>query len=434
MSTEILMKFLKLELIDLQGSDEKLDKLEKTSISLAKLLEANPSKTMAYTLIALDPKAPEDDPVVQETISILEENWTTYSNTFSGTPVQVIRALLLQALVNSAEENQQVAIALVSITRNILPHIEVGNEIDMWNKLVAKFESQLNIAAEKEWTTPEKISVKAFSYTVPKQIKVSSSDVVLDRVTLENDISKASGPQNKKGVATGGNNTWPNHDPTNWVYQFSSMMTSAIADTVDNAFEQAKIKPIDLSKPLQELSTAVADHIDSTLEAVSSATIGLQRRTSLIWWKESLYSQSASSSYRKMPIDIAAAVMAFDLFNQVPACSPASVSAFLYESIFLITNHNDENQVELAQRVKEVQQSPYAASLRKYIHNYFKNIKGRGLLLRLLVSDLHPDDKQFRELTGLAPNTQLSNAEWASWVFRELQAIRAVTSGENEDD
>ena len=45
-STEILMKFLKLGLIDLQGSDEKLDKLETTSISLAKILELSPSKAL----------------------------------------------------------------------------------------------------------------------------------------------------------------------------------------------------------------------------------------------------------------------------------------------------------------------------------------------------------------------------------------------------
>src|SRR5690606_29184891 len=118
-------------------------------------------------------------------------------------------------------------------------------------------------------------------------------------------------------------------------------------------------------------------------------------RTSLIWWKESLYSQSASSSYRKMPIDIAAAVMAFDLFNQVPTRSPASVSAFLSESISLLTNDENENEVGLADRIKEVQQSPYADSLRKYAQNLFKDTKGRGPLLRFLTSDLSPDDQQF---------------------------------------
>ena len=433
MSTEILMKFLKLGLIDLQGSDEKLDKLEKTSISLAKLLEANPSKSLAYALIALDPKAPEDDPVVQETISILEKNWTTYSNTFSGTPVQVIRALLLQALVISAEENQQLAIAFVSITRNVLPHMEIGNEINMWSELVMKFESELNIAAEKEWATPDNISVKAFSYSPPKQIKISSADVVLNRDALQVGVEKAVGPNNNRNQTTNGNPHWSNSVP-HWSNEFSPRMVSAISDVVDNALAQAKIEPLDLSKPLKDLANAVSNHIDTTIEAVSRATAGLQRRTSLIWWKESLYSQSASASYRQMPIDIAAAIMAFDLFNQVPTCSPASVSAFLYESIFLLTKDETEKKVGLADRIREVQQSQYTDSLRKYIQNLFKDTRGRGPLLRFLTSDLSPDDQQFGELTGLAPDTQISNSEWASWVFRELQAIRAVTAGENKDD
>lgn len=433
MSTEILMKFLKLGLIDLQGSDEKLDKLETTSISLSKILELSPSKALAYTLIALDPQAPENDPVVQETISILEENWTTYFNTFASTPIQVVRALLLQALVISAEENKQVAIAFVSIIRNVLPHMEIGNEMDMWSELVKKFESELNIAAEKEWTTPEKISVEAFSYSPPKQIKVSSADVTLNYEALKKGIEKASGPRNSNSETTNGNKYTVAHGEP-WIHEFVPRMTTAITEVIDTAFVEAKIKPIDLTKPLQELSTAVADHIDSTLEAVSRATVGLQRRTSLIWWKESLYSQSASSSYRQMPIDIAAAIMAFDLFNQVPTCSPASVSAFLSESILLLTKDENEKEVGLADRFREVQQSKYADSLRKYIQNLFKDIKGRGPILRFLTSDLSPNNQQFGELTGLAPDTQISNSEWASWVFRELQAIRAVTSGESEDD
>jgi len=432
-STEILMKFLKLGLIDLQGSDEKLDKLETTSISLAKILELSPSKALAYTLIALDPKAPENDPVVQETISILEENWTTYFNTFASTPIQVVRALLLQALVISAEENKQVAIAFVSITRNVLPHIEIGNEIDMWHKLVARFESELNIAAEKEWATPENIYIKTFSYSPPKQIKISAADVILNRDALQIGIEKAAGPQNKKNETTNGNPHWPN-SPTHWVNEFSPLMVSAISDVVDSALAQAKIEPIDLSKPLKDLSIAVGTHLDIALEAVSRATAGLQRRSNLIWWKESLYSQSTFCSYRKMPVTVASTVMAFDLFKMIPLHSPASVSAFLFESISLITNSQKEKSMGLGQRIKDVKQSEYVEPLRKYINQKYKDLEGRGPLLKLLGSNINPDDQQFRGLTGLTPDIQLSNAEWASWVFNELQAIRAVISGEDEDE
>ena len=433
MNTEILMKFLKLGLIDLQGSDEKLDKLETTSISLAKILELSPSKALAYTLIALDPKAPENDPVVQETISILEENWITYFNTFASTPIQVVRALLLQALVITAEENKQVAIAFVSITRNVLPHIEIGNEIDMWNKLVARFESELNIAAEKEWATPENIYIETFSYSPPKQIKISAADVILNRDALKIGIEKAAGPQNKKNEPTNGIQYWPN-SPTHWVYEFSPLMVSAISDVVDSALAQAKIEPIDLSKPLKDLSIAVGTHLDIAIEAVSRATAGLQRRSNLIWWKESLYSQSTFCSYRKMPVTVASTVMAFDLFKMIPIHSPASVSAFLFESISLITNSQKEKNIGLGQRIKDVKQSEYIEPLRKYIDQICKDFDGRGPLLKLLGSNINPDDQQFRGLTGLTPDTQLSNAEWASWVFNELQAIRAVISGENEDE
>ena len=433
MSTEILMKFLQLGLIDLQGSDEKLEKLEKTSMSLAKILELSPSKALAYTLIALDPKAPENDPVVQETISILEENWTTYFNTFASTPIQVVRALLLQALVISAEENKQVAIAFVSITRNVLPHIEIGNEIDMWHKLVARFESELNIAAEKEWATPENIYIKTFSYSPPKQIKISAADVILNRDALQIGIEKAAGPQNKKNETTNGNPHWPN-SPTHWVNEFSPLMVSAISDVVDSALAQAKIEPIDLSKPLKDLSIAVGTHLDIALEAVSRATAGLQRRSNLIWWKESLYSQSTFCSYRKMPVTVASTVMAFDLFKMIPLHSPASVSAFLFESISLITNSQKEKSMGLGQRIKDVKQSEYVEPLRKYINQKYKDLEGRGPLLKLLGSNINPDDQQFRGLTGLTPDIQLSNAEWASWVFNELQAIRAVISGEDEDE
>jgi hypothetical protein len=111
-----------------------------------------------------------------------------------------------------------------------------------------------------------------------------------------------------------------------------------------------------------------------------------------------------------------------------------SASAFLSESISLLINDENENEVGLADRIKEVQQSLYADSLRKYIQNLFKDIKGRGPLLRFLASDLNPDNRRFEELTGLAPDTKLSNSEWSSLVFRELQAIRAVTTGVNGDD
>lgn len=433
-ATEIIMQFLKKGLIDLNGSDEKLGKLINTTASVVELLDETPSKALAYTLIALDPQSPEEDPVVKEIIAVLESNWTTYFNTFSGTPVQVVRAILLQALVNQSDKDHCVAIAFVSIVRNMLPKMEIGNESDMWGDLVGRIEYRLNAKAEEEWATPEKIKVKPFVYDHAQTIEIVSTEVVLDRDSLETEIQKASGPSNPQGQATNGNTVWANSGQA-WVNQFTPLMTAAIADTVDAALAEAQIEPVDLSKPLKDLSLAVATHIDSTLNAVSCATAGLQRRSGLLWWKESLYSLSASCSYRQMPVSIASAIMAYDLFIKVPTSSPASVSAFLYETVISFTESEKNKQFGIAQLIKEVRESDFAETLCGYINQTLPKTEGRGLLIALLHSDsVYKNDREFYGLTGLAAKSKLTLSEWASWIFRELQAIRAVTIEENSDD
>lgn len=433
-ATEIIMQFLKKGLIDLNGSDEKLDKLIKTTASVVELLDETPSKALAYTLIALDPQSPADDPVVKEVIAVLESNWTTYFNTFSGTPVQVVRAILLQALADKSDKDQYVAIAFVSIVRNMLPKMEIGNETDMWGGVVGRIEHSLNAKAEEEWATPETIKVKPFVYNHGQTIEIVSTKVAVDRESLEIGIQKASGPANAQGQATNGNSLLPNSNQT-WVNQFTPLMATAIADTVDAALAEAQIEPVDLSKPLKDLSKAVATHIDSTLNAVSCATAGLQRRSSLLWWKESLYSLSASCSYRKMPVSIAAAIMAYDLFIKVPTSSPASVSAFLYETVISLTESEKNKQFGIAQLIKEVKETDFAETLCGYINQTLPKAEGRGLLIALLHSDsVYKNDREFYGLTGLAAKSKLTLSEWASWIFRELQAIRAVAIEENSDD
>jgi hypothetical protein len=126
--------------------------------------------------------------------------------------------------------------------------MEIGNELDMWTNLLNKFESELNIKAEEEWATPEKISVDEFSYSPPKQIKVTSADVTLNHEALKKGIEKASGPHNLKSESTGGNRYWPGHNDS-WVHEFVPHMTTAITDVIDTALAEAKINLLIFQSP-----------------------------------------------------------------------------------------------------------------------------------------------------------------------------------------
>jgi GTPase-associated system helical domain len=113
-------------------------------------------------------------------------------------------------------------------------------------------------------------------------------------------------------------------------------MTEAIADAIDALAETSQMKPVDLSPPLEQFAVEISAYASNLFSSFSGATLGLQRRTQLLWWKEALFSASARVSYRSLDEIVAASLMAFDLFQQLPMLSPASVQSFLGEAVRLV--------------------------------------------------------------------------------------------------
>ena len=128
MAIDVLIRFLSAGLLDVNGDDAKLEKLQTTAADLSEVLKTTPSKSASFALIAFDPTSPATDPVIQEAVAALQNRWATYINTFADTPVTVIRALLLEALSKAASEDDHIGIAFVSYARNALPFMEAGNE------------------------------------------------------------------------------------------------------------------------------------------------------------------------------------------------------------------------------------------------------------------------------------------------------------------
>lgn len=426
----MLIRFLSAGLLDVNGDDAKLEKLQTTATDLSAVLKKTPSKSASFALIAFDPTSPANDPVIQEAVEALQNRWTTYFNTFSDTPVTVIRALLLDALSKAASEDDHIGIAFISYARNALPFMEAGNESKIWGDVVANIERQVNARAEAEWTTPESISISEIDYVAPTAIEIRSAEANLDKEDLQEKITAAAGPTNVAGQPTGGNQYWPNQNQ-HWISQFGLRMADAIYGALEEVLEGARIAPVDLSVPLKELANAVSTHVDKTLQAVSGATAGLQRRTSLIWWKETLYSPSVQRSYRDMSPSIAAALMAFDLHQQIPIFSPASVAAFLHETVLSLPDIETQNGKPIRVLLEEALQAEELAPLRETSSQLLPEPTGRGPLLGILGHGFskHINDDQFRSLVGIPAESALTIPQWATWIFRELQAARAMQEG-----
>jgi hypothetical protein len=427
-SDQILLRFLSAGLINVGGDDAQLEKLKETAADLAAAVKETPSKAAPFALIAFDPEAPDEDPVVKEALQALQKRWATYVNTFSGKPVAVIRAILLDALVQAAGDDDKVGVAFVTSARNVLPLTEAGNERAIWADVVAMIEQRLDARAEAEWATPAAIVVPVMTFQAPAAINVGTPQFSVNKAAFKKRIEAAVGPHNAASQPTGGNPNWPNN-PQPWANEFSTRLTDAFIEALEAVADGSAIEAIDLSGPLTSLAQAVSAHVEGTLKAVSDATAGLQRRTNLIWWKETLYSPSARISYRGMHASSAAALMAFDLHRQVPTFSPANVAAFLHETVLSLPSLDAAEERPILDLLKEAWDSEQLKPLRQAAVELVSEPAGRGPILGLLgfgAGRSPLDERAFREQVGVPATTPLTPPEWATWLFRELQAARAA--------
>lgn len=436
MSEDVLLRFLGNGLIDVGGDDAKLEKLRLTASDLAGSLKKSSSKAVAYALVAFDPQVPADDPVVVEALAALQKRWATYVNTFSGPPVALVRAMLLDALAQAAAADDHIGVAFVASARNALPFMEAGAEQAIWADVVAEIEERVDARAEAEWATPSSITVPGLAFDVPELEAPSVTTGRASRDVLKKEFRAAAGPQSQDptqgSVATNGNPHWPQAGSAQWVAEFGDRMAKSMAEVIDAVMDKIAIEQADLSEPLRALAASVSTCVDNTLQAVSAATAGLQRRTNLLWWKEAQFSPATRVSYRELPPESAATLMAFDLHQQVPTFSPASVAAFLFEAVVGLPSVDNEKTYAISELVAEAQAHPGLAGLRSAGAGLIAPTEGRGPLLALIA---YPDapasraESEFRRLTGVPSDVQLTLPGWASWVFRELQAARATTGG-----
>lgn len=431
MEQEFLMRFLEIGAINLNSDDTKLEKLRSTAKDLSAALGKAPSKTVSFTMVAADPLVPPTDPVVEEAMAALRKRWETVANAFSGRPVNVLRAVLLDAIVQAAREDDTIAVAFVNAARNALTHAEAADEAPIWRDAVSEIESRVDARAVAEWATPEMISVEPLKYTAPQAAVAKFEAPTIDRSDLTGRVLSAAGPW---GSVTPKNQYQVHSQPQQWTQDFAKLMTQAIADAVEAVASELAPSPIDLSGPLSSLAKSVTTHVEAALASFSSATAGLQRRTNLLWWKEALYSPSAHESYLEMPVFQASALMALDLHEQVPTFSPASVSAFLKEAIRCLPAEPESEgngRRDVATLVRDAKTAAFMQPFRALAAQYAPAPVGRGPLLSLIghgQDSAAIDAASLRALGGVDGSATMTPAEWGAFLFRELQATRATSA------
>ena len=419
MTDSLLDRFLDKGLLDLKGNDQWYGHITSTASSLSTFLRDNPEDIVPFTYAALVTEVSDQNPAIEKTLNLLRAEWKTYASISMASPKIMLRAIILDALLQNANSDDAIKSVLALLLSSALPHLSVGKEEEVWTRALDQLQREVEASAEVAWTVPSQINVPTFPKIDVPTIRFSVKAGEINQETLEQGIYAAAGPTNEKGEPTEGNPHWSD-DAQNWSLQFAPLAASAISKAISEAAnaKTGSAKPKALTAALTD---AIATYLMSFVHQLVSTTYGIEMRSRLLWWKEALVSPSARVSYRDIDPKAVPGLMAYDYQAVLPSIAPASVTVFLTETVR--TLQSDEVTLPLVDWLQALAASPHADTLRATIHET-TFAEGYRPLISLVTAD-EAGPELITSQTVFTPNLSISAAQFSQLVFLELQALKA---------
>ena len=422
MTDSLLDRFLDKGLLDLKGNDQWYGHITSTASSLSTFLRDNPEDIVPFTYAALVPEVADQDPAIEKTLSLLRAEWKTYASISMASPKVMLRAIILDALLQNANSDDATKIVLALLLSSALPHLSLGKEEEVWTTALDQLQSAVEASAEVAWTVPSQIKVPTFPKIEVPTIRFSVKAGEVDQETLEQGIYAAAGPTDPDGEPTAeGNPHWTDAGQP-WTHQFAPRAASAISEAISEAAgaKTGSTKPEALTAALTD---AITNYLTSFARQLVSTTHGVEMRSRLLWWKEALVSPSARVSYRDIDPKAAPGLMAYDYQAVLPSIAPASVAVFLSETVR--TLHPDEVTSPLVDWLQALAASPHADAFRATIRE-ITFAEGYRPLVSLVTADA-AGPELITKRTVFSPNLSISAAQFSQLVFLELQALKAMS-------
>ena len=424
MAVDVLQAFLTKRLFDVGGDDNRVASLREAATEVAALIKAAPQRTSTFTMIAIDGSIAPDEPIIAEVMKVLEKHWNSYAGAFTDSKLPTVtRAIVLHAL-SLAAGSEGIAAAVSLTARSLLPILGDAGDRDLWIGIVSDAERRLELRATREWSLPSAASVaQAEIEAAPSKLLESPK---LGSEWLAKRLVAAAGPNDEDGEALErANPQWPN-SPQPWAHAFGPIAARAIAGSV-NAVVEKLVNDLNERDRGHELQTAIGDYVSATVTALVKTSIGLERRTGLMWWKESLYSPAAQVSYRTLSPSIAAALVAADAAAQTGPFAPRMTEAIVSETLRSIDPATMADGHLLADHGAAIATADTAVQEvldRSYLT--INNEPGRTPLGSLVPSSRRITAEALRARVGLAGDERISAIDLGVWLYRDLQAAAAT--------
>ena len=124
----ILESFLSYGLIEnIDGSDERYEKIEQATIALAEKFRGEPSLLIRAIVSGLNPEVSTEDKFVTQAKECLKKEWKAYSTVYTDEPINLFRGMILDACDRVSDDDYNASIMWLSAS-DVLPLLRLGKE------------------------------------------------------------------------------------------------------------------------------------------------------------------------------------------------------------------------------------------------------------------------------------------------------------------
>lgn len=429
MIANLLQQFLNQRLFDIGEDDDQLKKLEKTAGELSKVLLSKRADLILFTLVALDPEIPADDPRIEQTMAGLTKNWNLVRGRFADTPITVLRAIIAEALRRAARSDATAASIIWYTAASYAQRATLGVENEIWRNFLEEVGSIAEKKAAEVWEGGSGTTEINFPPLSVPRIRLSATTV--SQELLENYFIAAAGPGGGDSGEIERNGNYPSASYPNpaWSQPFGEISSTGVATVVNQALARipAALKG---AEEFQEALTAYMNEVGSVIRRALAPAAATALRTRLLWWKEARFSPSLRRDYGGLNPLVRPLVMAADFHGQVPHYCPLSVDFFLADAVRQVAFAADRMQPEEGHTVEE-----YVGALAEAEVDLAgllpkgKEQPGRIPLLEFVRRAMAGGQvlAGIRELLGITEADRIPPSEFAMWIFRDLQAQRLAS-------
>ncbi|MEY8214152.1 MAG: GTPase-associated system all-helical protein GASH, partial [Colwellia sp.] len=210
-----------------------------------------------------------------------------------------------------------------------------------------------------------------------------------------------------------------NHVWSNFFAERAALgLSEEIGSTLKEQSQSIKNLNRSIDKALNSAFSKLQPYFESMASSVLQSTQSQTKRGDLIWWKQSLYSNTLDMGYRQVESIAVALAMAVDLNNSVEDIYPKSVDYFLEETLRDVLKEEINSSIELKEFSNLI---PEVKSLLRVLVNGNKGRKQLASCLALFVEG-KLSEGEFYKSVGMDVGTKITISEFTVWLLHDLKA------------